>query len=63
MVPQGELRREPVFLHTASNNFAPYIMHCVEVEKHVKLIVLSEVLPGLVFLLLWLLLFLFFLRV
>eukprot|EP00040_Diaphanoeca_grandis_P034574 m.214929 g.214929 ORF g.214929 m.214929 type:complete len:873 (+) comp33181_c1_seq4:274-2892(+) len=37
-----ELRREAVFLHTPSNNYAPYIMHCAEVAPSIALVVLSE---------------------
>lgn len=43
--PEFELRgmqRESVFLHTPSNNYAPYIMHCAEVAPSIALVVLSE---------------------
>jgi hypothetical protein len=36
------MKRESVFLHTPSNNYAPYIMHCAEVAPSIALVVLSE---------------------
>eukprot|EP00039_Didymoeca_costata_P019789 m.338937 g.338937 ORF g.338937 m.338937 type:complete len:884 (-) comp18606_c0_seq1:103-2754(-) len=37
-----EMRREAVFLHTPSNNYAPFIMHCAEVAPSIALVVISE---------------------
>ena len=37
-----EMRREAVFLHTPSNNYAPFVMHCAEVAPSIALVVISE---------------------